>query len=345
MFDLADHPAMVDGRPVALADGIAAAASLLAAAACPLIAGLRTDDAGARAAATLARRLGAVLDHAESDTALRDLDAMRRGGWIVATPAIVRANADCVLLVGDIPPALRAWLTLDRPPPFGAAPRRVVTLAAAADVTAQLGRLRAAAKRRGGALPADLADLLAALQAARYGAIVWSAAALSGRAVEMLCGLIEDLNASTRCAGLPLPQPGNAAGVAQALAAATGFPFRLAFRDGIARHDPWRYDAARMAGSGEADAALWLDALGEGPPAWAARVRLVALAPPGARFAAAPAVALAVGRPGLDHAAALVHPLAATLLAVVPETPAATPSAADLLGRIADHLQAGALPC
>ena len=352
MFDLAD-PATVGGRTVPLAEGIEAAAALLAAAACPLIAGLRTDAAGAAAAAALARRLSAVLDHADSAAALRDLEAMRRFGWIVATPAAARASADLVLFIGDPPAALRAWLAADRPPtlapPLGAdaAPRRVLTLAAGEDLAARLGTLRACLKGRRLPAPPDLAALAETLRQARYGVIVWSAALLDALAVEMLAGLIEDLNATTRFAGLPLPLPGNAAGVAQALGAATGFPFRIGFRDGIARHDPWRYDAARLAASGEADAALWLDAFGEGPPAWAGQVKLVALAPQGARFAAPPAVALAVGRPGIDHAAALVHPLAATLLAVTPPHPvaargasadAAPPAAAALLGRIQQAL-------
>ena len=341
MFDLAD-PATVGGRTVPLAEGIEAAASLLAAAACPLIAGLRTDAAGATAAAALARRLSAVLDHADSAAALRDLEAMRRFGWIVATPAAARASADLVLFIGDPPAALRAWLAADRPPTLsaGASPRRVLTLAAGEDLAARLGTLRACLKGRRLPVPPDLAALAETLRQARYGVIVWSAALLDALAVQMLAGLIEDLNATTRFAGLPLPLPGNAAGVAQALAAATGFPFRIAFRDGIARHDPWRYDAARLAAGGEADAALWLDAFGEGPPAWAGQVKLVALAPQGARFAAPPAVALAVGRPGIDHAAALVHPLAATLLAVMPQRPAdaAPPGAADLLGRIQQAL-------
>lgn len=208
-----------------------------------------------------------------------------------------------------------------------------------ADLTARLGLLRALVKGHTRAAPPDLIALAAALRGARYGVAVWSAARLEALGVEMLCGLIDDLNAATRFAGLPLPAGGNAAGVAQALAAATGFPFRIAFRNGVPHHDAWRYDAARLVAGGETDAVLWLDALGGGPPPWPAPsgtvpVKLVALAPAGARFAAAPAVALAVGRPGIDHAAALHDPAAAALCAAVPAAPAAGATAADLLGRI-----------
>ncbi len=342
MFELVDAEAALDGRPAPLPQGIAAAAALLAGAAAPVIAGLRTDAAGAVAAVALARRLGAVLDHAESEAVLRDLDAMRIGGWIVTTPAQARAFADLVLIVGDPAPDVLAALALERPPMLDAEqrPRRVLRLAAGETLAVRLGLLRALAKRREVAAPHDLVTLAEALAGARYGVVVWSAAQLSSLAIEMLCGLIEDLSAATRYAGLPLPAPGNAAGVAQALGWETGFPFRIAFRDGMPRHDPVHYEATRMVASGEADAVLWLDALGGGPPPWRKQVRLVALAPPGTRFADPPEVALAVGRPGIDHAGALFHPVAAAVLAALPTAPLPRPTAADLLGRIQAALPA-----
>ena len=55
--------ARIDGRPVALDLAIAQAARLLGASRLPLIAGLGTDIAGARAAIALADRIGAVVDH------------------------------------------------------------------------------------------------------------------------------------------------------------------------------------------------------------------------------------------------------------------------------------------
>lgn len=330
----------IGGRPVALAEAIAAAAALLGQAASVLVAGLRTDAAGAVAAVTLARRLDGVLDHADSSAALRDLTVMRQAGWIVATPLLARARADTVLLVGeghDVAwPGFADRLALDRPPTLAAeaVARRVLRLDGG-EVMARLGVLRALVrKRRIAAAPADLVALAEALRGARYGVIVWSAAHLETLAIEMLCGLIDDLNATTRFAGLPLPAAGNAAGVAQALAAETGFPFRTAFRAGTPRHDPWRYDASRMADSGEADAALWLDALGGGPPSWAARLKLVAVAPPGSGFAAAPDVAIAVGRPGVDHAAALFDPASGALLASGPARAGALPNGADVIAGV-----------
>jgi formylmethanofuran dehydrogenase subunit B len=337
MYALPAQGGAIGGRAVPLQEAAAAAASLLRAAALPVIAGLRTDAAGAAAAVALARRLDAVLDHADSAAALRDLGVMRQAGWIVTSPLVARAEADLILLVGD--GHAEAWpdfaerLALDRPPTLDARkiPRRVERLAPGDDLTARLGALRAVVKGRSIDAPPDLAALGAILRGARYGVAVWSSARLDALAVEMLCGLID---AATRFAGLPLPAGGNAAGVAQALGWQSGFPFRIAFHGGRPRHDAWRYDASRLVESGEADTVLWLDALGLGPPPWQHRVRLVALVPGGTRFSFVPDVAMAVGRPGIDHAAALHDPAAGTLLAVGPTAPSLAPSAADLLGRI-----------
>ncbi len=145
----------------------------------------------------------------------------------------------------------------------------------------QLGVLRALVAGRPVADGADpdgaLANLAETLRAARYGVAVWSGGTMEEIEVEALCGLISDLNAKTRWAGLPLPAPGNADGVARALGWKTGFPVRVGFGRGRAEHDPWRLDAARMVESGEADAAVWVQAIEPGPPPWERRIPLVAV--------------------------------------------------------------------
>ena len=69
--------AWIDGRPVALQAAIAEAARLLGASRVPVVAGLGTDIAGARAAIALAARLGAAIDHMHSHAVLGDVDVMR----------------------------------------------------------------------------------------------------------------------------------------------------------------------------------------------------------------------------------------------------------------------------
>src|SRR5262249_58128541 len=92
--------AWIGGKPAALERALAEAAELLAASRCPLITGLGGDVAGARAAIGLAERLGAVVDHMNSDLLLRDLAVVREAGMMVTTPNEARLRADALLLVG-----------------------------------------------------------------------------------------------------------------------------------------------------------------------------------------------------------------------------------------------------
>jgi len=324
------------------------AAKLLAASRLPVIAGLGTDAAGTEAAAKLAQACGGVLDHAHGDALLRDLGAMREYGWIVATRLLARARADAVLLVG---PGLDGFALPSKPTLDPAVERRVFRFAPPqGELLGQLGVLRALAAGRPVADGADpnggTARLAEALRQARYGVAVWSAGALREMEVEALCGLISDLNAQTRWAGLPLPAPGNAMGVAQALAWETGFPVRVGFPRGRAEHDPWRFEAVRLVASGEADAAVWVQALEPGPPPWDGRVPLVALTAEDVAFAEAPAVAFTVGRPGVDHDAVLWNGDASALVAVRATAPSEAPSVAQVLAALVAAMAGkDAAPC
>jgi len=360
--------ASIGGLDAPLDRAVAAAAKILGASRCPVIAGLGSDIAGAEAAMALARRLGGAFDHMEGAAALRDLEVMREAGWIVVSPAEARALADLVLLVG--PGATGPFierLRLDAPP--GLAPahkRRVIRLCpgresapphlseaavetigtAAEDLPVMLGMLRARiAGRPLGPLKRQtrlLSGCAEALRAARCGVAVWSAAQLDALTIEMLCGLIDELNAKTRFAGLPLPPDDNAAGVIQSAGWLTGFPIRTGFGRGKPEHDPWRFDAARMVESGEADAALWISACSPQAPAWRRRMPLVVLVAEGARFAAPPDVAFTVGRPGVDHDAVVFDAHRGALAAKPASAPRSAPSVAEILERIANALHAEA---
>jgi len=106
-----DH-AWIAGKPAALDSAISEAAKLLDASRHPLIAGLGTDVAGARAAIALAERTGAVIDHMNSGALLRDLDVMRSSGVMLTTPHEVQVRADTLLLVG--PDLAETWPELPR---------------------------------------------------------------------------------------------------------------------------------------------------------------------------------------------------------------------------------------
>jgi len=372
----------INGSGAPLEAAIAEAARLIGQSRSPLIAGLGTDVAGARAAIGLAERTGAVLDHMHSRALLRDLAVMREYGMMSTTPNEARTRADVVLLVGEgldeaglasLWPDLR---TRQLAPPAGKlGPRRVFWLCpgkagraglaasapeggvieglagAADDLPEALAALRARANGRAtgltGARLRTCDGLASALQAAAFGVVVWSSAQIDALAIEMLCGLVKDLNAKTRCSGLPLAPPDNGAGVLQVCGWMTGFPMRTGFARGFPEHDPWRFDAQRLVDSGEADCALWISSFSAATPGWKRTIPLIALAPADAKFAAAPAVRIGVGEPGVDHDGVAYFARSGTLAPLPASRPSEAPSVASVLERIGAALEAGAggAPC
>jgi formylmethanofuran dehydrogenase subunit B len=361
--------ASIDGRPAALATAVAEAAALLAASRCALVAGLGTDIAGARAAIALAKRLGAVVDHMNASALLRDLDVARGGGVMLTTPNEARLRGDLLLLVGS--GLLDAWPELPERLLEPAAPdkrrariiwlcpgREAKELSAGGFEIASLGRnaaelpLLLAALRariggrpvRQGSVPARQLDRVAAdLKAARFGVAVWSAATLDALTIEMLCGIVKDLNAATRFSGLALAPGDNAIGVLQACGWLTGFPMRTGFGRGYGEHDPWRFDARRLVDSGEADCVLWISAYRPAAPAWERDVPTIALTG-AAPFRRAPRVHIAVGRPGVDHDGVEHLARTGTLAAVTASAESEAISVARVVADIAAALSV-ARPC
>jgi formylmethanofuran dehydrogenase subunit B len=362
--------ARIDGKPATLQAATAEAARLLAASRFPVIAGLGTDIAGARAALALAERLGGAVDHMNSSACFNDLDVMREAGMMVTTPNEARLRADTVLLVGSGP--VTAWpelparlLAHGTAPDAGGATRRVFWICPGragsivagdakveiigsdpADVPFVLASLRA---RIGGRpigktlLPLQTIDALAAdLQAAHFGVAVWSAAELDTLAVEMVCGIVKDLNAKTRFTGLPLEAGDNVGGILQVCGWMTGFPMRIGFGRSRAEHDPWRFDATRLVDSGEADCALWISAYRAAAPGWSREIPTIALMRGDARMPGRPRVHIEVGRPGIDHDA--VEHLAATgtLAAVAATNASEALCVARVIADIVAALPAGA---
>lgn len=351
--------AWIDGRPVELETACAEAARLLDRSRLPLIAGLGTDIAGARAAIALAQKLGGVIDHMHSDALLRDLDVMREAGMMITTPTEARLRADVLLLVGPIAAEV---LTALQTGEGGAAAKKIVWLCPgraarrapdaqmltvgrdAAALPAVLAALRAIiAGRSIGPAPVGAKPLAAAatqLKAARFGAAVWSAAALDALAIDMLCGLVNDLNTDARFSGLPLPPHDNALGVLQACGWLTGLPPRTGFGRTIPEHDPWRFHGLRLIESGEADCVLWISAYRPAAPPWRRAVPIIALTGEDARFPRHPRVHIAVGRPGVDHDAAEYCAAAGSLAWANASAPRDTRSVRDALAAITAALSA-----
>jgi formylmethanofuran dehydrogenase subunit B len=176
------------------------------------------------------------------------------------------------------------------------------------------------------------------LKAARFGVAVWSAATLDPLTIEMLCGLIKDLNAKTRFSGLPLPPGDNALGVLQVCGWMSALPPRTGFARGFSEHDPWRFDARRLVESGEADCVVWISAYRPAPPPWRRDVPTIALTGDGASLPHPPRVHFLVGRPGIDHDAIEYLPAAAALAWTAAAATATTIRVSDALDRIAAAL-------
>jgi formylmethanofuran dehydrogenase subunit B len=376
----AEAAASIDGAPASLDEAATAAARLLARSRQPLIAGLGADIDGARAAIALAERVGGVIEHMHSAAMLRDLDCLRETGVMLTTPGEARVRADVVLLVGEglteAWPHLSERLLALRAKPEGAdVKRRVVWLAPAvgarlrgfegnieicaagrgATLAVNLAALRARVKNRriandrtvrSGLLPANLDTIAVALKGARFGVAVWTAASLDALEIEMLHGLVRDLNDTTRFSTLPLTAPDNGAGVLAACGWTTGFPMRTGFGAGVPIHDPWRFDAERLIASGETDCVLWISAFGKVPPLWLNSKSVIALCERTTQFADEPNVRITVGRPGVDHDAVMHSSDVGTLVAATASARSGALSVAQALERISAHLgNANASPC
>jgi formylmethanofuran dehydrogenase subunit B len=226
----------------------------------------------------------------------------------------------------------------------------IVSAGLGATLAANLAALRARIKGRPVAEtqpPVSTIDSLAAIvKRARFGVAVWTAASLGALEIEMLHGLVRDLNDTTRFSTLPLAEPDNSAGVLAACGWTTGFPMRTGFGAGFPIHDPWRFDAERLVASGETDCVLWISAFEASPPAWRNAVNFIALCERRTQFAEAPNVRITVGRPGVDHDAVMHSSDVGTLVAATASARSGAPSVAQAVERIGACLEdANARPC
>jgi formylmethanofuran dehydrogenase subunit B len=194
----------------------------------------------------------------------------------------------------------------------------------------------------------EIDAIAAMLQSSTYGVAVWSAADLDALSIEMLCGLVKDLNAKTRFTSLPLAPGDNAAGVQQVCAWMTGLPARTGFARGFPEHDPWMFEAERLVESGEADCVVWISAYRAETPRWRKPFTLIALTDASAEFLTTPAVQIEIGRPGVDHDGVDYCAPMATFASRSASNPSHKPSAADVIGMLAAALDGeagGAASC
>jgi formylmethanofuran dehydrogenase subunit B len=332
--------AHVAGRPVSLQTAIEEAARILGASRQPLFTGLATDVAGMRAVLQLADRIGATLDHMNSDAKMRNLLALQDVGWISTTLAEVKNRADLLVLAGTdavtrFPrffervvwvddtlfagaPAMRSVVYLGDPQdtrPGTAPDGRVAEVirfdnAKLPEVVAALRAVSLEQPLRAGQVAgvplSSLSALYAKMRAARYGVLVWAAADLDFAHAELtvqgLVQLLRTLNQSTRFAALPLGGSEGDVTIDAAHIWQTGYPFRTSLASGHPEYDPYYYAAQTMLARAEADTQLWISSFNDQRVLEPCSVPTVVLAPPGLRWDWEPQVRIAVGAPGIDHA-------------------------------------------
>ncbi|MFI5209242.1 MAG: formylmethanofuran dehydrogenase subunit B [Gemmatimonadales bacterium] len=361
--------ARITGRPATLTEAAAEAARLLRAARIPLIAGLATDVAGARAAGRLADRLGGVLDHMNSAAFLRNVMVLQDSGWITTTLSEVRNRADLVIVAGgDVLSRFPRFfercvanrqtlfgdgracevIFLGSGPPAGATPAGVATTVIPCDITRlaeALGLLRALlagrpvdAEEAAGQPRTTWQTLADRMTAARYGVVTWVARDFdfphAELTIQSLCELIKDLNRESRFSGLPL---GGSDGDMTADAVhlwQTGYGSRTSFGRGVPEHDGYHYSTARLLARGEADALLWVSSLNEARIPPPTTIPTIVLGRTGMTCEREPEVFIPVGIPGVDHAGHLFRSDRVVALPLAGLRPSALPSVAQAIDAI-----------
>ncbi|NGN41276.1 tungsten formylmethanofuran dehydrogenase [Mesorhizobium sp. CGMCC 1.15528] len=356
--------AWIGDRDVPVAQAAKHAAGLLVSSLSPVFS-FDTDVHGTRAAIALAERVGAAYDHIGGEALARETALFTdRGGMFIA-PGETRRRADVVVIAGSLPAHHHEFvgkLASTIPDLGGGASRQFFLIGAetraaylskvkptrlavtGSDVGGTLAAVRAQCAGRAVAEPVSNFERFAkALAEAKFPVFLFCGQSLDLPGLEMLQGLIADINRKSRASALHLPASESGWGSTLASTWMTGFPMRTGFGRGMPELDSWRFDVARMLAAGEADLHLWVSA--KTSVSVAKGVSTIALTK-GKKPVAGAAVTISIGEPGVDRDAVAWSSRIGTLAAVKAQAATDLPDAASVLRLIAEHLPDGkALPC
>lgn len=343
---------------------VAAAAALLAAARTPIFAGLSADLAAVRAAYRLADRIGASLDPVASPGLYAELGSLSAGGALTTTAPETLGRADIVLVVGSRPwdGDLVAEVAGSKPVcgraageeravfslggPRNGTSRHVAYGIGNAGLDVAIGHLRAFVR---GHLAGEeaFADLAKRLAAAKFGAVIYDAGEIGEAGVEMLQGLLKDLNETTRFFSLAIVDPFQGRAVLQLASWTTGQAPRVGFGRHQPEHDPWRFDSARQVAEGEADAALWLASLPTPCPDWLGRLPSVAIVGEGSPEARPDTaeIVITVGVPGISAGGAVWNERRGVIGYVAATGGTAAKTAASVIAGISEQIEKKGASC
>jgi formylmethanofuran dehydrogenase subunit B len=337
---ITDTQPRVDGKEVSLEAAAKKAAELLKDTNLPVIGGCATDVNGMRALLALADRCGAVVDNMNFPAARNNILALQDSGWMNTTLAEVKNRCDLLLVVGtDLEAfaprfferyiwnqgamfvddtASRQVIYLGKAPSGNAStsPKGLAATALAcedAELPEVIAVLRALVKGQplqaetvGGIAVAELKAIAEQLKTARYSVVTWAAGALGFRQAELtvqtLSEMIKDLNATTRCSGLPLGGREGDQTANQVCGWTAGYPARVRFSRGYPEYDPYLNDANALIESGEADALVWVQAFNAKAVPPVDHMPTIVIGRSGMTFTKEPDVFIPVGTPGIDHA-------------------------------------------
>jgi len=256
--------AWIHGRPVSLRDALDASGRLLAGARLPLVTGLACEVDAIQAAYRLAWDVVGVLASASNSPLIARLAAQRptRGPTAGVTRSFVS--------IGPFQPTLAVGENVSQVCGVRVDGR---------ELAATIGALRAAVNGRllAETTRVTLARATEILRTALFGVVLYDPAELSALAIEMLHGLVKDLNQAARFSSLAVTTNLQQQSVLQVSAWTTGDAPRVGFARGFPEHDPWRFDAERLVASGEVDAAVWLASVPVAAPDWLKGLQSIAV--------------------------------------------------------------------
>jgi formylmethanofuran dehydrogenase subunit B len=359
--------AWIGNRETLVEHAVAHAAALLGSSRCPVFS-FDTDIHGTRAAIALAEQVGAAYDHVEGAALARETALFIDKGAMTIAPGEARRRADMVVIAGDLPEAYDGFLadlansvpdlsgknareffligTGGAMPSFLNGTKATRLTAGKTGLAATLAALRAQCAGRKVSTPVSkFDDFAAALAAAKFPVFLFSGLTSDTFALEMLQGLVADLNRKGRASSLHLPASESGWGGALASTWMTGFAPRTGFGRGFPEFDPWRFDIERMIAEGEADLHLRIAHGKSGPAPEGKGVPLIVLTKTPKPVAGA-AVTIAISEAGVDHDAVVYSARTGTLHSAVATAPTALPSAAEIIRSIGSHVSPEAeWPC
>ncbi|HMQ50836.1 MAG TPA: formylmethanofuran dehydrogenase subunit B [Anaerolineae bacterium] len=285
--------ALIEGREATTAEGIEAAAQILAQARFPVVYGLSDTTCEAqRQAVAIADMVGANLDTTTSVCHGPSGIAFQGVGESTATLGEIKNRADLVIYWGGNPAEShpRHFTRYSVTPkgmfiPNGKKDRTVVLVdvrrtpsAPVADIFIQvkprsdfevLWALRALVKgrqvdssieERTGVSLETLVDLVERMKNCRYGVLFFGMGLTMTRGRHFnsgaLLALATDLNQYTHFVAKPVRGHGNVTGADNVVSWQTGFPFGINFSLGYPRFNPGEFTTVDLLARGEADAAL-----------------------------------------------------------------------------------------